>query len=71
MKKIITLVFILLLVILSVYYKQKTINIIEPIIEEEIESTKEILRRLFIDKYPKYTDTISVNIEKETSNHAR
>lgn len=42
----------------------KSDNIIE-------ESTSEILRKLLAEKYPKYSDTIKIKIEKETSNHAR
>ncbi len=34
-------------------------------------STADELTELFAEKYPKYDDTISVNIEKETENHAR
>ena len=34
-------------------------------------STQEAIEDLFARKYPKYADTISVSIDKETENHAR
>jgi len=34
-------------------------------------STSETLKKLFVEKYPKYSQTISVKINKETENHAR
>lgn len=36
-----------------------------------LEPINETLRKLFIEKYPKYADTISIKIEKQTPNHAR
>ncbi len=35
------------------------------------ESTSNILKQLFIEKYPKYSKTLTVRINSETQNHAR
>lgn len=40
------------------------------LIEPEI-STAEELRQLFIEKYPKYAETLIVNITQESENHCR
>lgn len=40
------------------------------LIEPETSTDKDI-QKLFTEKYPKYADTLSVNISQETENHAR
>ena len=35
------------------------------------ESTNKAIQKIFVEKYPNYAETLSVNIEKETKNHIR